>query len=152
MTHKACCGPNTENPPTFEWDASTQYLHDTDTIDEAQREFAYYDPKTDTSNQWDGQGDFQDFLAQFDGEATDNWRCFKVSAANMVAWNCGKWGPQYESSMDVRGNSITIPGADTAIWNSEGEMMHVSEWPYGGNWKRLPEDAPQCAGWYYDEG
>ena len=152
MTHKTCCGPNTEHPPTFEWDDATQYLRDTGQLEEAQKTFAYYDPKTDTSNSWDGTGDFQDFLAQFFGEATDNWRLYKLSAANMVAWNCGSWGPQYVESMDVRGNSISVPGGDTAIWNPDGSgTMHISEWPYAADWLEITEEGGFSShiGWYY---
>ena len=151
MTHKTCCGPNTEHPPTFEWEDSTQYLRDTGQLEEAQKTFNYWNPKNDSNNIWNGSGDFGDWLNSLPAEATDKWRNYKMSCANMVAWNCGSWGPEYKN-MDVRGNSVSVPGGDTAIWNPDGSgTMHISEWPYAADWLEITEEDGFSShiGWYY---
>jgi len=139
-----------KHEPTYTWEDSTQYLRDTNTLEMAQKDFNYWDPETDTSNSWSGTGDFQVFLGQFGGAATDNWRTYKMSAANMVAWNKGKWGPAY-TNIDVRGNSVSIPGGKKGIWEpgNPNNVVTAFEWKHKPKMTHIPESHTECKGWWY---
>jgi hypothetical protein len=116
----------------------------------ARKEFMYWDPETDTSNSWNGSTSFQMFLAPFGVRGRKHWRNFKLSAANMVAWNKGKWGPDY-LNLDARGGSVTWPGGSASIWSphKKGKILNVHQWKRGKNWKKLKKGVMATDPWYY---
>ena len=144
--------PHPPHSPTFTWEDSTQYLRDTGQLEEAQKTFNYWNPENDSNNIWNGSGDFGDWLNSLPAEATDKWRNYKISCANMVAWNKGKWGPEYTSQLDVRGHSVVWVGGKTSIWSpyEKDQALVVTEWPQGPDWKQIKSGESEThVGWWY---
>ena len=135
----------------FDWKEATQYLKQTKHLVNAQKTFDYWDPSRDRTHMWNGKGDFGAWLKGLPADAVKCWRNYKISCANMVAWNDGRWGGPY-ANIDVRGHSISFPGGKTSIWSpfKKNETIMISQWPMGPKWKQLTaKQDKHHAGWWY---
>lgn len=114
----------------YDYARSDQVLKSTNTREDAQAYFQYWDRSTDKVHQWSpADGNFDAWLASLDAEATQCWETHAQTSANMVIYNKGQWGPQY-ATFNPRGQYLTWPGAHGSAW-IDGEVTEVWEVPRG---------------------
>jgi hypothetical protein len=155
------------NPGIWTHQEATALLREMGYMDEARKLFLPYSKKREQSYRYHGDPHDDDewrvWLKNIDDpEVYDYWRNLKISCANVVKAQNGKWKGWRLNSVDPRGHSVTV-GARSAVVMVPGKkntgmdpVMGVSDWPRGPTWKMCgPEFADDGSGrdfrgWWYD--